>query len=111
MINRDYPPVRAKGIFAGMNPEFGNDIPGAIAANSRVTYPGISSIDTLGKDAWIGFPARVSTMQATSNPSVLMPGSNLQAANLNLSLAQKAGLAGNIATGDPQGVGYMTSGI
>lgn len=110
MINRNYPPVRAKGIFAGMNPEFGNDIPGAIAANSRVTYPGLSAIDTNGKDAWIGFPARVSTWQATATPSVLMPGSNLQAANINLSLAQRAGLAGNIATGDPQGVGYMASG-
>mgnify|MGYP006269292437 CR=1 FL=1 len=111
MINRNYPPVKTKGIFAGMNPEFGNYIPGAIAANSRVTYPGIAQIDTQGKDAWIGFPARVMTQAATSNPTLMSPGSNLDAVNQNLSLAQRAGLDGNIATGDPQGVGYMASGI
>jgi len=111
MINRDYPPLRTRGIYSEPNPRFGNDIPGALWANSRVTFPGVSQMDSTGKDAWINFPARVGTRQATSNPSVLMPGSNLEAANPNWSLAQRAGLVANIATGDPQGVGYMTSGI
>lgn len=116
MINRNYVPLRTRGIYSEPNPRFGNDIPGALWANSRVTFPGIAAIDTNGKDAWIGFPARVGTRQATSNPSVLMPGSNLDAANRNWSmaqnraLAQRAGLVANIATGDPQGVGYMASG-
>jgi hypothetical protein len=117
MINRRIAPDRAKGIFAGMNPEFGNYLTGNIAENSRVTYPnepeysGASSIDTQGEDAWIGFPARVMTQEATANPTLMDPGSNLDAVNRNFSLAQKAGLDGNIATGDPQGVGYMASGI
>ena len=111
MINRNYPPVKTKGIYAGMNPEFGNYIPGAIAANSRVTYPGVAQINTQGEDAWMAFPARVMTQAATSNPALTSTGSNLDAAYSNLSLAQAAGLDGNIATGDPQGVGYMASGI
>lgn len=111
MINRQITPARAQGIFAKMNPEFGNYLPGAIAQNSRVTYPGLAAIDTLGKDAWINFPARVMTQAATANPTLMSPGSNLDAVNQNMSLAQRAGLDGNIATGDPQGVGYMASGI
>ena len=119
MINRRISPDRAKGIYAGMNPEFGNYLSGNIAENSRVTYPyepeysGRVAIDTQGKDAWINFPARVMTQAATSNPRLMDPGSNLDAVNRNLSLAlaKKAGLDGNIATGDPQGVGYMSSGI
>ena len=117
MINRRILPDRAKGIYAGMNPEFGNYLSGNIAENSRVTYPyepeysGRVAIDTQGKDAWINFPARVMTQAATSNPRLMDPGSNLEAVNQNWSIAQRAGLAGNIATGDPQGVGYMSSGI
>jgi hypothetical protein len=78
---------------------------------NSVNYSGDASIDTQGKDAWIGFPARVMTQAATSLPALMDPGSNLDAVNHNFSLAQAAGLAGNIATGDPQGVGYMASGI
>ena len=117
MINRRIAPDRTKGMFAGMLAEIGNDLSGNIAKNSRVTYPstpqysGTASIDTLGKDAWINFPARVMTQAATANPTLMDPGSNLDAVNQNMSLAQRAGLDGNIATGDPQGVGYMASGI
>lgn len=111
MINRRIAPDRAKGIYAGMNPEFGNYLTGNLAENSRVNYPGTAAINTAGEDAWIGFPARVMTQAATSNPALMDPGSNLDAVNQNFSLAQRAGLDGNIATGDPQGVGYMASGI
>jgi hypothetical protein len=111
MINRDIPPARAKGIYAGMNPEFGNDIPGAIAANSRVTYPGLAAMDSTGKDAWMYGPARIMGLSGTASPTLMDPGSNLDAVNLNASLAQRAGIAGNFATGDPQGTGFMTSGF
>ena len=77
---------------------------------NTVNYSGDASINTNGEDAWLGFPGRVMTQAATSLPALMDPGSNLDAVNQNLSLAQKAGLDGNIATGDPQGVGYMASG-
>ena len=82
-----------------------------LSPDGEPEYSGRVAIDTQGKDAWINFPARVMTQAATSNPRLMDPGSNLDAVNLNYSLAQRAGLAGNIATGDPQGVGYMSSGI
>jgi len=111
VINRQITPARAMGEYEGMNPNFGNNLSGNIAANSRVTYPGTAAVDTAGEDAWQNFPARVMTQAATSNPALMDPGSNLDAVNQNMSLAQRAGLDGNIATGDPQGVGYMASGI
>lgn len=111
MINRDIPPTRAKGIYAGMNPEFGNYISGALNANSRVTYPGTAAVDSTGKDAWMYGPARIMGLAGTASPTLMDPGSNLDAVNLNYSLAQRAGMADNVATGDPQGTGFMTSGF
>lgn len=102
MINRDIPPQRAKGIFAGMNPEFGNDLVGNLWANSRVTYPGVAQIDTAGEDAWLNFPIRVQSQQATSNPQVMSPGMNLS--NMfSDALAQKAGVNDSVPAGDTSG--------
>ena len=82
-----------------MNASFGNYLAGNIGDNSRVTYPGNAQTDTLGKDAWLNFPARVQTQAATSNPALMMPGSNLSAVAFSGTLAQDAGYDQGTPTG------------
>ena len=112
MINRNISPTQTKGIYSGPNPSFGNYLSGNLDQNSRVNYPGTAAVDTNGEDAWMNFPARVQTQAATSNPALMQPGSNLDAVSPEvMSLTQSAGLHAGLVTGNPQGTGYMPSGI
>ncbi len=107
MINRNIPPTQTKGIYSGPNASFGNYLAGNIGENSRNNYPGLVATDSTGKDAWLNFPARVSTQAATSNPNFLQTGSNLSAVNFAAQqLAKDAGLDKKVLTGATVGGFY-----
>lgn len=117
MINRKKTPAKARGIYAGMNPSFGNDLQGNLPANSAlqgmdglnkdfmptIAYPGTASVDTNGEDAWLSFPARVQTQSAT-DPLFTQTGSNLSAAQpFADAVAQDAGMDASVPTGSSVG--------
>jgi hypothetical protein len=107
LINRNIVPTQTMGIYNGPNPSFGNYLAGNIGENSRNNYPGLVSTDTAGKDAWLNFPARVSTQAATSNPNFLQTGSSLSAVNFAAEkLAKDAGIDPNVAAGATVGGFY-----
>jgi hypothetical protein len=107
LINRNISPTQTKGIYSGPNPSFGNYLSGTIGTNTRNNYPGLVSTDDNGKDAWLNFPARVSTQAATANPMFLQTGSNLSAVNFAAQqLAKDAGVEPNVATGATVGGFY-----
>ena len=117
MIRRQQTPAKAMGIYNGMNPSFGNDLYGNMRSNSAntgldglntdfmptIVYPGNSSVDTNGEDAWLNFPVRVQTQSAT-DPLFTQTGSNLSAAQPFASaLAQDAGIDADVPTGSSVG--------
>ena len=106
---------RTKGMYAGQAAEYGQYLDGNMGLVSGAgvySVPGTTRGEQQPSEwAFNTWPYVVSG-QTDLDPSSIVPGSNVHSVQFGaVAKAQRAGLDENTATGDPQGVGYMASGI